>query len=79
MVQNFLIINNIKHFSRNASLGAVFVERFNRTIRDLLKRPVFERGDAIWIGYLPTKTKNIKQQSSLFYQINTNTSFFEKE
>ena len=34
--------NNIKHYSRNTYLGAVFAERFNRTIRDLLKRPVFQ-------------------------------------
>ena len=31
--------------------------RFNRTIRDLLKRPVFEQGDAKWIDILPTITK----------------------
>ena len=28
------------------SYGAVFAERFNRTIRDLLKKIVFEQGDA---------------------------------
>ena len=35
--QDFLNKNNIKHYSRNSSYGAVFAERFNRTIRDLLK------------------------------------------
>ena len=49
--------SNIKHYSRNTSLGAVFAERFIRTIRDLLKRPVFERGDGNWIDILPTITK----------------------
>ena len=44
--QDFLNKNDIKLYSRNTSLGAVFAEMFNRTIRDLLKRPVFERGDA---------------------------------
>ena len=43
--QDFLNKNNIKIYSRNTSLGAVFAERFNRTIRNLLKRPVFENGD----------------------------------
>ena len=51
--QDFLIKNNIKIYSRNTSLGAVFTERFNRTIRTLLKRPVFEKGDGNWIDVLP--------------------------
>ena len=55
--QDFLNKNNIKIYSRNSSYGAVFAERFNRTIRDLLKRPVFEKGDGKWIDKLPTITK----------------------
>ena len=55
--QDFLNKNNIKLYSRNSSHGAVFAERFNRTIRDLLKQIVFERGDANWIDILPTITK----------------------
>ena len=57
MFQDFLNKNNIKHSSRNSSYGAVFAERFNRTIRDLLKKIVFEHGDAKWIDILPTITK----------------------
>ena len=34
-----------------------FAERFNRTIRDLLKKIVFEQGDANWIDVLPTITE----------------------
>ena len=44
-------------YCRNISYGAVFAERFNRTIRDLLKRPVFEKGDGNWIDILQTITK----------------------
>ena len=55
--QDFLNKNNIKIYSRNSSYGAVFAERFNRTIRDLLKKIVFEQGDANWIDVLPTITK----------------------
>ena len=55
--QDFLNKNNIKLYSRNSSYGAVFAERFNRTIRDLLKKVVFEQGDAKWIDLLPTITK----------------------
>ena len=36
--QDFLNKNNITLYSRSSSYGAVFAERFNRTIKDLLKR-----------------------------------------
>ena len=64
--QEFLNKNNIKLYSRNSSYGAVFAERFNRTIRDLLKRPVFERGDSNWIDVLQSITNqyNNKVHSS---------------
>ena len=64
--QDFLNKNNIKLYSRNSSYGAVFAERFNRTIRDLLKKIVFEQGDAKWIDILPkiTKKYNNKVHSS---------------
>ena len=55
--QDFLNKNNIKLYSRKSSYAVVFVERFNRTIRDLLKRPVFERGDSNWVDVLTTITK----------------------
>ena len=64
--QDFLNINNIKLYSRNRSYGAVFAETFNRTIRNLPKKIVFEQGDAKWIDILPTITKqsNNKVHSS---------------
>ena len=55
--QDFLRENNIKTCSRSTSLGAVFAKLFNRTIRNLLKKPVFEKGDGNWIIILPTITK----------------------
>ena len=55
--QDFLNKNNIKLYSRNSSFGSVFAERFNRSVRDLLKKPVFEKGDGNWIDVLPTITK----------------------
>ena len=64
--QDFLNKNDIKLYSRNSSYGAVFAERFNHTIRDLLKKIVFEQGDAKWIDVLQTITKqyNNKTHSS---------------
>ena len=38
--QDFPNENNIKLYSKNSSYSSVFAERFNCTIRDLLKRPV---------------------------------------
>ena len=38
MFIDFLKLNDIKRYSRYTSKGAVFAERFNRTIRDLLKK-----------------------------------------
>ena len=60
--QDFLNKENIKFFSRNSSNEAVFVERFNRTIRDLLKRPGFEKSDGNWIDILQTITKQYKNR-----------------
>ena len=55
--QDFLNKNNIKLYSRNSSYGAVFAGRFNLTIRNLLKRPVFEKSDGNRIDILQTITK----------------------
>ena len=71
--QDFLNKNNIKLYSRNSSYGAVFAERFNRTIRDLLKRPVFEKGEGNWIDILPTITKQYNNR------IHTSTKLSPKD
>ena len=60
--QNFVNNNDIKQYSRNTYPGAVFAERFNRTIKDLLKRPVSERRVANWVDVIPTITKQYKNR-----------------
>ena len=55
--QDFLNKNNIKLHSRNTSYGAVFAERIDRTMRYLLKKPVFENGDGNCNDVLATITK----------------------
>ena len=37
--------HNIENFSGNTTLGEVFAENFNRTIRNLLKNPVLEKSN----------------------------------
>ena len=49
--------NKIKRYYRNTSLGAVFGERFNGTIRSLLEKPIFQSKDGTWIDILPSTTK----------------------
>ena len=53
----FLNNNKIKRYSRYTDNGAVSAERFNKTIRNLLKKPVFEKGNANWISELPSVVK----------------------
>ena len=52
-----LNIHNIKRYSRNTTFGPVFAERFNRNIRNLLKKPVFEKRNADWLNELPSVVK----------------------
>ena len=44
-------------------MGAVFAEKFTLSIRILLNRPVFEKGDGIWIDVLSTVTKQYNSRS----------------
>ena len=58
--QHFLKNIDIKPYSRKTSLGDVFEERFNETIRDLLKRPIFDKGDCSWTDVLSVITKQYR-------------------
>ena len=55
--QNFLKTKNIQHYSRYPDKGPSIAERVIRTIRNLLKKPVFEKGNADWISELPSVIK----------------------
>ena len=55
--QNFLKTKNFHHYSRFTDKGPSIAERVIRTIRNLLKEPVFEKGNADWISELPSTTK----------------------
>ena len=51
---NFLKEQNIQIYSTNSDLKAVFVERFNRTLLDLIKKPMYIEGKACWLNHLDT-------------------------
>ena len=55
--QNFLKIKNIHHYSRFTDKGPSMAERVIRTIRNLLKKPVFLAGNADWLSELPSVIK----------------------
>ena len=64
ILNDFLSKHNNKCYSRNTTQGAVFAERFNRTIRNLLKKPVFEKRNANWLSELPFV---IKQYNNIIH------------
>ena len=51
--QNLLKSNNICHYSRYTDKGPSIAERVIKTVRSLLKKPVFEKGRADWLSELP--------------------------
>ena len=55
--QNFLKSKNIHHYSRYTDKGPSIAERVIRTIRNLLKKPVFEKRKADWLSELPSVIK----------------------
>ena len=76
--QDFLNKNNYKLYSRNSSIGSVFAERFNRTIRDPLKQPAFEKGDSNWIDMLPTITKQYNNRVHTSTKLSPKDASFKK-
>ena len=55
--QNFLNAKNIHHYSRYTNKGPSIVERVIRTIRNLLKKPVFEKKIGDWLSEFPSVVK----------------------
>ena len=55
--QNFQKLRKIHHYSRFSAEGPSIAELVIRTIRNLLKQPVFLAGNADWLTELPSITK----------------------
>ena len=55
--QNFLKSKKIQHYSRYTDKGPSIAERVIRTIRNFLKKPVFEKGNADWLSELASVVK----------------------
>ena len=54
---NYLKAKNIQHYSIFTDKGSSIAERVIRTVRNLLKKPVFEKRNANWISELPSVIK----------------------
>ena len=48
---------NIQHYSRFTDKGPPIAERVIRNLRNLLKKPIFEKGNADWLSELPSVVK----------------------
>ena len=55
--QNFFRRKDIKHYSRFTDKAPSIAERVITTLRNLLKKPVFEKGNANWLSELRTVIK----------------------
>ena len=49
---HYLKEQNIQIYSTNSDLKAVFVERFNRTLLDLIKKPMYIEGKGNWLNHI---------------------------
>ena len=56
--QNLLKVKNIHHLSRFTDKGPSIAELVIRTVRNLLKKPVFEKGRSDWLSELPSVIKH---------------------
>ena len=57
IIQNLLKSEKIHHYSRYTDKSPSVCERVIRTIRNLLNKPVFEKGNADWLSELPSVIK----------------------
>ena len=55
--QNFLKLKKMQHFSRFTDKGPLVAKRIIRTVRNLIKKPVFANGNADWLSVLPSVTR----------------------
>ena len=80
--QNFLKAKNIHHYSRFADKGPSIAERVIKALRNLLKKPVLEKGKTDWLSELSSivnKYNNIILHSIKMTPIQASKKLNEKE
>ena len=63
---------NIQHYSRYTDKGPSLSERVITTVRNLLKKPVFEKGRADWLSELPSVIKQYNNTNHHSFKMNPN-------
>ena len=56
-MQQFFKDNNVKIYQTNSHLKAVFIERFNRSLRELMMKKFFKNDNTVWYNILPKLIK----------------------
>ena len=54
---NFFKDNNVKIYYTNSNLKAVVIERFNRSLRELMMKEFVKNNNSIWYNILPKLIK----------------------
>ena len=56
-MQQFFKDNNVKNYHTNSHLKAVIIERFNRSLRELMMKEFVKNNNTIWYNILPKLIK----------------------
>ena len=83
-MQKFFKDNNVKIYHTNSHLKAVVIERFNRSLRELILKEFVKNNNTIWYNILPKLIKiyNNRYHSTIKMkpiQVNKNNEKYIKE
>ena len=83
-MQKFFNNNNVKIYHTNSHLKAVVIERFNRSLRELMMKEFVKNNNTVWYNILPKliKIHNNRYHSSIKMkpiQVNKNNEKYIKE
>ena len=83
-MQQFFKDNNVKIYHTNSHLKAVVIERFNRSLRELMMKEFVKNNNTVWYNILPKLIKiyNNKYHSTIKMkpnQVNKNNENYIKE
>ena len=83
-MQQFFKNNNVKIYHTNSHLKAVVIERFNRSLRELMIKEFVKNNNTIWYNILPKLIKiyNSRYHSTIKMkpvEVNKNNEKYVKE
>ena len=83
-MQEFFKDNNVKIYHTNSHLKAIVIERFNRTLRELMMKEFFKNNNTVWYNILPKLIKiyNNRYHSTIkmaLIKVNKNNEKYIKE